>query len=183
MDIKIYKKHLDLVKEMAKTRYDKKIYNKFYKHTSLSGKAYFGKDWYLNYKVEDDTLTILDWLAMDNGRDFERTSEMAHVFAKLFINHNGVINATLRHGTSWKIYKKMRDLGYFKEMDEYLFIDRESSRKVSKYIDLLIPFENPDYLNKLLEEKDMHEYYPYFLHETEFCITDKFVKSYKKFMI
>lgn len=181
MDIKVYKKCIKMVKNMAKERYNKDIYNTFYKHMKLTCFAYFGKDWYLNYKIEDDKLIIIDWLASNNGREKERMIPMLKAFSTILINHKGIINATLRHGTSWKIYKDMKEKGYLEEIDEYLFIDQDSS--IATYINSLIPFENPDNLNELLEKNDMEKYYPYFLHETSFRITDKFIKRYKKFVI
>ncbi len=183
MNIIVYKKYINMVKKMAKTRYDDDIYNKFYKHMVLDSLIYVGKDWYLNFRFEDDTLNIVDWLSFDNGRENLRIYPMIRAFSTLFINHKGIINATLRHGTSWKIYKKMRDYGYFDEASEYLYIDDETNIKITSELNELVTSKKVTNFDDILKDNDMEKYYPYILHDTSFYITDKFVKRYKNFMI
>lgn len=169
------------IKEMAKTRYDDNIYDVYYKNLILRNKeVLLHNDWYLIYKSYNNELTIYDWLSLNDGNGVKRIFEMQSEIGKLLINHS-LINATLREGTSYKIYKLLKGKDYIETIDEYLFLDRNVDYEVGEMIDSLMPYESPDNLRKiLLEHPELKEYYPYFLHNTKFKMTDKFIKRYSK---
>ena len=174
------------IKLMASTRYDKTILKEFYtkgmKKFDNSTNLIISDDWYLLYKISNTSLVLCDWLSLNNGSDFKRTFEMANIISKLLIEHKDLkIETTLRHYTSYRLYSKLKELGYIEELDEYMFLDRNIPKKIGDKVDKIIRFENPETLRKFLKSKESEkfkEYYPYFLHLTEFKVTDKFVKKY-----
>ena len=177
---KVSKAIVSRIKEMAKTRYDSNIYNKYYRNLKLDGKTVLlGEDWYLIYSIEDNVLSIHDWLSLNNGNDIKRMYEMRKTITNLVINHKGIIKCTFRHNTSYKLYKRLKDKGYVNTIDEYLFLDRNIDESIQNKIDSEIPYESPDNLKKLLIGDEYKEYYPYFLYETTSTLTDKAIKKCK----
>ena len=181
------KKVLPKIRLMASTRYDKYIIKDFYYRgmKKLDDEILLlCDDWYLLYKITDTSLVILDWLSIDDNKPFKRMVEMSDIITKLLIKYKNLkVETTFRHYTSYNIYSKLRDLGYLNELDNYLFLDRNIPKNIGNQIDRIIGIEGPDTLIKFMESEDIlkyKDYYPYFLHLTEFKVTDKFIKRYSK---
>ena len=76
-----------------------------------------GEDWFLLYNIEDYAIKISSWLAIDNPlTKVPQSIEMMTVLKELLLKYQDRrFDGKLRHLTSYPIYKKMFDKGYFYE--------------------------------------------------------------------
>lgn len=76
-----------------------------------------GEDWFLLYNIEDYAIRISSWVAIDYPETkLAQSIEMMTVLKELLLKYQDRrFDAKLRHLTSYQIYKKMLDKGYFCE--------------------------------------------------------------------
>ena len=114
-------------KSIAKSRYDKIIYNNYFEDinnlndlcnihdtTVDEENIILCEDWVVMYAIRDHKLEILEWIAMDNDNKFIQAKEMLNIFKNILLLSKGkYISAFMRHDTSYKFYLNFIKKGYF----------------------------------------------------------------------
>ena len=91
---------------------------------------------------------------------------MMNYLKELLLDCNNInIYATLRHDTSYNIYSKLCNRGYFNTIYDKIMIDISTPYYIKSII-------NMDNINK--------DYYNYILHNIKFTINDSFYNTYQK---
>lgn len=142
-----------------------------------------GKDWYISYVTREGLIEITEWINNPREKNIvEQTNEMLKSMISILLQSEGQeIFASMRHHTSYKFYEKLKKLGYIEE----LFIDSKMEMDIPLELDRIVHMLAEKY-NSLDEyfadENRIHfpEYAEYIYHDIRFCITDKFIKRYKK---
>lgn len=148
-----------------------------------------GEDWFLCYYVSENEVAFLEWVAISNvSSKFVQSIEMMNVFNSILFKHkNKRFIAEMRHDTSYQIYSKMLQRGYFEEENHTLDIYNCDGLEP-------IAIKILEYSCKNLEYDDSHikeflkstetlkhpEYLNYILHCISFQVTDAFSKRYAK---
>lgn len=142
-----------------------------------------GEDWYLIYD-EDDKISILYWVAIDNPETkLCQSVEMITVLKELLLKYQDkTFYGNLRHITSYMIYSKMLKEGYLNEtyhtvdvLHAPLSIDLRLEFLFSAESDSKAAFE--EYLNSD-EGQDNLDYLNYVYHKLNFQVTTTFVEKY-----
>lgn len=181
-------------KLIAKSRYDKNIYDEYFgairtlndlcnthDTTSNEENIILGEDWVVMYAIKDFKIEILEWIALDNDNKFIQTKEMLNVFKNILLLSKGkYISAFMRHDTSYKFYLSFLKKYYFQEYSNSSIIDFCSPYEMTVIIDKLRKKYNTieEYLNDDFSKK-YPEYEKYILHNIDFGITKKFIKKYE----
>lgn len=185
---------IDKIKLIAKSRYDKVIYDKYFDDiNNLSDlcSAYdtsedeenivLGEDWFIAYSVDDYKIEILEWVAINKVENkIGQVKEMLDVFKEiLLLSNQKYISAFMRHDTSYKFYLTFLNKGYLKEYYNEAIIDFCRPYEMSVIIENLkkkyITIE--EYFNDE-SAKSYPEYEKYILHNINFGTTKKFIKKY-----
>lgn len=183
-------KEIQKLKDIAFQRYPIKIFNDYFENVNdiedlaklhnvniNTERLVLGNDWFLCYSETERYIKILEWVSLDSGNKMLQLSEMIHVLKKLFIkNKNKLFIADMRHDTSYKVYLKMLQNGYFKEIYHEYVVDCAAPQHF-KYNNM----EKYNTIEEFLASKDAKiktEYLKYILHYLNFEITDKFIKKY-----
>ena len=202
-DIEIYKGNeidIDKLRKMRKIavkgynnfrwRKSNKVVNTFEKiYSKISNKPeteflVLGNDWYLLFDVNDYTVNILGWVAIDNPETkLSQSIEMLTVIKELLLtNKDKRFVCALRHTTSYQIYTKMLMQEYFNETQHgiYTYFCPIGTEIRLKYLndpsaDSKTLFDK--YLNSGAVEKHPKDL-EYVLHKIEFRVTDKFIEKY-----
>ena len=186
----ITSKQITTIKRIARERYSKEIYNEYFRRIKdvkdlarLQGiqipkeTIAIGTDWFLCYTETDYHVEILEWVALDNENKLKQSIEMMHTLKQLLLkNKKKIFMASMRHDSSYEMYKKMLQEGLFKELSHKRVIDCAAPKtmdKIEAFNDLttLLSSNIPD---------EYKEYLKYILHHMQFMISDKFVKKYEK---
>jgi len=191
----IDKSKIDLLKSIAYRRYTKEIYNEYFSDvkdvTDLAylhnvnideEKLVIGTDWFLCYSESDYYVKILEWVSIDNGNKLQQAGEMMHILKKILLqNKEKLFIAWMRHDTSYSIYLKMLQRGFFQELNHKYTLDcaapsqvRDLERNFRDKFHSIEDFLASDVSN------DYVEYHRYILHHLSFLITDKFIKKYSE---
>ncbi len=200
--VKVYKgKEIDnekiaKIKKIAKARYAKEIYDTtFLSIDSIENFAYYlhdipvedeilvlGEDWFLCFTVSDNIVEFLEWVAVDNkSTKLAQSIEMMNVLKRiLFECRNKEFHAAMRNDTSYQLYSKMLQRGYFKETSCTFDIDYCNGFAPEQVRNIYYNYPNiNDFLNSD-ESKSHSEYLKYILHCLTFYVTDKFIDKYFK---
>lgn len=186
---------IEKLKDIAITTYPQEIYNGYFKNIRTVGHlAYLhgvptdeehlviGTDWFLCYSINDYCVEILEWVSINNKNKMKQVSEMMSVLKQLFFKNNEKeFIADMRHDTSYQMYLKFFDKGYFKEFTHKCVIDCDAPIQVdnikAKYLE---KYKNIEEFLSSDDSKNYTEYFKYVLHCLTFMVTDKFVKKYDK---
>lgn len=186
----ILKVHIDRIKEIAKNRYPVKIYEDYfanikdvnqlaYSHSSEVNDEVLilGKDWFLCYEEKEFTFNILEWISLDVKEEkMIQIAEMKKVLKDLLIdNSNKLIIADMRHDSSYVIYKKMLDRGYFEQEKSTYAIDGSAPLKIHQ---IMYECKEVESFINHIEIKNNPEYLKYLLHHISFFVTKKFFDKY-----
>ena len=183
-------KQIAAIKRIARKRYSKEIYREYFLHIKdvkdlarLQGiqvpreTIAIGTDWFLCYTESDYHVEILEWVALDNENKLKQSIEMMHTLKQILLkNKKKVFMASMRHDTSYEMYQKMLQEGFFKELSHKRVIDCAAPKamdKIEAFNDLTTLLSNdiPD---------EYKEYLKYILHHMQFMLSNKFVKKYEK---
>lgn len=143
-----------------------------------------GEDWFLLYNIEDYAIRISSWIAIDNPlTKVSQSIEMMTVLKELLIKYQDRrFDAKLRHLTSYPIYKKMFDKGYFYEASHTV-----ETLCAPNNVDLEFDFLNDSAPNNnelfefylsTNEGKRHPEYLEYIAHFIIFKVNPEFVEKY-----
>lgn len=180
------------LKHIAKSRYDKRIYDDYYSTIENIQELSFnhdlspereiiilGEDWFINYTISDSIVTFLEWVAIDNqDTKLKQTYEMMQSLKAILINNQDKqFTSDMRHDTSYQFYLKLKQRGFIKEDLHGIEYDICSAPEGVKYID--INYNTIEEFFESEEAKQHPEYYKFILHHLAFTVTDKFVKKYK----
>jgi len=181
------------IKNIAYRRYSPEIFNEYFNGVNdikdlshLHGvdinmeNLVIGTDWFLCYSESKHYVTILEWVSIDNRSNLQQVVEMMHVLKQIFIqNKEKLFIADMRHDTSYTMYLKMLQEGYFKEINHEYIIDCAAPVQVH---DIKVKYmEKFNSLKEFLASSDSNNYTKYFkyiLHHLSFVLTDKFIKKY-----
>lgn len=189
----IIKSKIEILKSVAYRRYSEEIYNEYFNSiedvkdlaclhdVSVDMEnLVIGTNWFLCYTETDYDVQILEWVSIDIGNKIQQISEMMSTLKKIFLQNSGkLFIADMRHDTSYVMYLKMLQRGYFQEFRHEYIIDCAAPTQVQ---DLKIKFMKK--FNSIEEflasdvSKDYAEYFKYILHHLSFIITNKFIKKY-----
>ena len=186
----ISKIHIDRIKEIAKNRYPSKIYEDYFANISnVEQLAYLhdvevndevlilGDDWFLCYEKQEFTFKILEWISLDIKEEkMLQIAEMKKALKELLIdNSNKLIIADMRHDSSYAIYKKMLDVGYFEQEKSTYAIDGSAPLKIHQ---IMYECKEIEAFINHIEIKNNPEYLKYLLHHISFFVTKKFFAKY-----
>lgn len=141
-----------------------------------------GKDWFLCYRISENTVEFLEWIAQNEPETkFIQSIEMMKSLQKIFLQHKDKkFTTAMRHNGSYPFYLKMLQRGYFKELSHTIDIDicngfaPERLKYLEEEYSSLENFLNSE------EAKNNPEYLTYILHCLDFNVTDTFVKRCMK---
>lgn len=181
---------IEAIKNIASKRYSKEIYDEYFSRIKdikdlarlhnvkdFRETIAIGTDWFLCYAELDYHVEILEWVAVDNENKFGQSIEMMNTLKQLFLrNKKKIFVAGLRHDTSYAMYRKMLQEGYFKEIRHRWVIDCAAPEQVYEIeefnsIENFLTGDTPD---------EYTEYLKYILHHLSFMLSNKFVKKYEK---
>lgn len=142
-----------------------------------------GKDWYIMYVTRPDEIEITEWINTPREQNvLEQTNEMlTSMIGILLLSEGKEIYASMRHHTSYKFYEKLKRLGYVEELFIHSKMEMDIPLELDKIVHVLAEkYEDLD--EYFADENRVHfpEYGEYVYHDIRFCITDKFIKRYKK---
>ena len=181
------------IKDIAYRRYSSEIFNEYFNGVNdvkdlshLHGvdinmeNLVISTDWFLCYSESKYYVTILEWVSINNTSKMQQVVEMMHILKQIFIqNKDKLFIADMRHDTSYTMYLKMLQGGYFKEINHECVIDCAAPVQVhdikAKYM------KSFNSLKDFLASSDSNNYTKYFkyvLHHLSFVLTDKFVEKY-----
>ena len=189
----IDKSKIEILKMIAYRRYTQEIYNGYFSGIEDVYDLAFlhdvnfdmeniaiGTDWFLCYTESEYFVQISEWVSIDNENKIQQVVEMMSTLKKIFLqNKEKLFTADMRHDTSYTMYLKMLQRGYFKEFSHEYIIDCAAPSQVQ---DLKIKFI--DKFNNIEEflanefSNDYSEYFKYILHHLSFMISNKFIKKY-----
>lgn len=191
----ISKSKIEILKSIAYRRYSREIYNEYFNSIEdVKDLAYLhdvsidmenlviGTNWFLCYTETDYDVQISEWVSIDIGNKIQQVAEMMSTLKKIFLqNSDKLFIADMRHDTSYVMYLKMLQRGYFQEFRHEYIIDCAAPNQVQ---DLKIKFMKKfnsieDFLASDVSN-DYTEYFKYILHRLSFVITSKFIKKYDK---
>lgn len=189
----INKSKIKVLKNIAYRRYAKEIYIEYFNDIkNVEDLAYLhgvnieeetlvvGTDWFLCYTESNWHVQISEWVSVDNEHKFQQVAEMMTVLKIIFLQNKGkIFMADMRHDTSYAIYLKMVQKGFFQEFSHKCIIDCAAPSQVQDLKrKLMYKFSSiEDFLASDISD-DYAEYYKYILHHLGFSITDKFIKKY-----
>ena len=186
---------IEILKNIAYKRYSQKIYNEYFKDIkNVEDLAYLhgvstnaetlviGTDWFLCYAESDYCVEILEWVSINNETKIKQVSEMMNILKQIFINNTGkVFIADMRHDTSYKIYLKLLQKGYFCETKHEYIIDCAAPTQVHNLkMEFMNRFSNIEEFLSSDESNNYSQYFKYILHRLSFVLTDKFIKKYSE---
>lgn len=185
--------YIDKLKIIAYSGYNDTIYNNYFKkikdikrlvglHLGNSNDYYINLEtlaitdtWFLCYTLEETYLKILEWVSINDISISDKYRMMKYIRDLLLICKNKYIYASLRHDTSYNIYSKLSDRGYFNTISDRLILDfsipKELKTSINKYNSIEKIINDPNKYN---------EYYKYILHNIEFILDDSFFETYQK---
>ena len=184
------------MKQIAKSRYQHSIYKIYYEDiTGIKFLAFYdktkvkeenlflGDDWFLNYKITQDKVEILEWIALEVKDSVRQSCEMMQALRQILLqNKEKIFYASMRHDTSYVLYEKMLKRKYFTEYTHNYMQDCAISYKGESIL-REYRFKNnneENYIKNFLTENKEFEYYNYILHKISFGVTDDFVTKYRK---
>ena len=193
--VEIYKgKDIDdnkikFLKYITLQRYCDEIYNHFYSNINnvedlarLHGMLVdfeclaIGTDWFLCYSEFENCVFIHEWASKDNANKLKQAVEMLELFKKIFIkNKNKWYNTFMRHDTSYKIYSKMFQRGYFKEIKNRCSIDFVAPPEVQEFMKEFNSIE--DFLLSDIAN-NYSKYFQYILHHIVFKVSPMFIEKF-----
>ena len=181
------------IKNIANTRYSSEIFNEYFNDVNdvndlshLHGvdinmeNLVIGTDWFICYSESKYYVTILEWVSINNKSKMQQVVEMMNVLKQIFIrNKDKLFIADMRHDTSYTMYLKMLQDGYFKEIEHEYIIDCAAPIQVhdikAKYMKRFNSLK--DFLASS-DSNDYTKYFKYILHHLSFVVTNKFVEKY-----
>jgi len=186
---------INKLKNIAYKRYSSNIYKEYFNDINCiddlanlhsinteDENLAFGTDWFMCYYVTDYAVTILEWISLKNEFKVKQVVEMMTFLKQLFIqNKDKWFIADMRHDTSYLMYSKMLQKGFFKEIHHKCIIDCAAPKEVQNLKNKLIYRFNS--LEKFLASdvsNDYSKYFKYILHHISFKVTDKFIERYNK---
>lgn len=139
-----------------------------------------GTDWFLCYTTSDYDVQFLEWVSVDNENRIKQATEIMNVLKNILIKNKGkMFHAIMRHATSYQIYLKILERGYFREIKHDCLIDCAAPDlyydKERMLMDVFNSIE--DFLCSE-ECSNYSEYLKYILHQLNFVVTNKFLKKY-----
>ena len=142
-----------------------------------------GKDWYIMYVIRPDEIEITEWINIPREKQIiEQTNEMLKsMISILLLSEGKEVFASMRHHTSYKFYEKLKRLGYVEELFIHSKMEMEIPLELDKIVHVLAEkYEDLDEYFADEQREHFPEYGEYVYHDIRFCITDKFIKRYKK---
>lgn len=184
---------IDKLKNIAYRRYSSSIYEDYFADINcIDDLAYLhgtnvedeslvlGTNWFMCYSVTDFDVTILEWVSINTEYKIQYVVEMMNFLKHIFIqNKDKCFSADMRHDTSFLMYNKMLQKGFFEELSHECIIDCAAPKEVHnlKY-KLMTSFNSIEEFLSSDVSNDYPEYLKYILHHIDFMITDKFIKRY-----
>lgn len=191
----IDKSKIATLKKIAYNSYDDRIYvdhfADIYDIKGLAGlhcvsidteNLVLGTDWFLCYSESNNFIHILEWVCVDNGNIIKQTAEMMGVLKKIFLqNKEKYFIADMRQDTSYAMYLKMLERGYFHEFRREYTIDCSAPLEVYDIKNELIEkYNNEEEFLAYYDSKEYNEYFEYLLYHISFIVTNKFMEKYGK---
>ena len=142
-----------------------------------------GTDWFLCYCELDSYVIILDWISKDNENKIKQSVEIMKLFKNIFSqNMDKIFVANMRHDTSYKIYLKMLQKGYFEEINSYCYFDEVDSFAKDHKLEqeFMKKFNNIENFLSSDITNNYYQYFKYIFHCIDFIITPNFIKKYYK---
>ena len=140
-----------------------------------------GEDWFLCYTVEEDLVTILEWVALDTrSSSISQFIEMNTAFKHILLEYKyKSFFAAMRHGTSYQFYLQMLKKGYLDQLYHAYDVDicYGFAPEAIRFLDN--DFATIDKFLSSEEVKSHPEYLSYIINWTIFDVTEKFVENYK----
>lgn len=139
-----------------------------------------GTDWFITYLNNKNEIEILEWASIKKETGiFRQTLEMLkYMISILLESKNHQIKAVMRHSTSYKFYKLLKENGYIEETYDNLGL--EDTIPLSVIEDTEIPLSKLKNLTEFLETYPNTEYSEYIHHDLKFSLTPKFYARYNK---
>ena len=181
------------IKDIAHRRYSSEIFNEYFSDVNdvkdlshLHGvdinmeNLVISTDWFLCYSESEYYVTILEWVSINNRSTMQQAMEMMNVLKQIFMqNKDKLFIADMRHDSSYTLYLKMLQRGYFKEIEHECIIDCAAPVQVH---DIKVKYmKRFDSLKEFLvssESNNYRQYFKYILHHLSFVLTDKFIERY-----
>lgn len=185
----IDKDKIQKIKNIAYRGYSSEIFNEYFKDVNdiedLSDlhdvdismeNLVISTDWFICYSESDDYVEILEWVSIIDRSKIQQVVEMMNVLKQIFIkNKDKLFIAAMRHDTSYKMYLKMLQKGYFKEILHRCIIDCAAP---DEFYYIKYGFDSLEEFLASSDSNDYTEYFKYILHQLRFLLTDKFVEKY-----
>lgn len=181
------------IKDIAKRKYSPEIFDEYFRNVNdVQDLArlhninmdmeclVISTDWFLCYNETEYFVTLLEWVSSNELGNMQQVIEMMNALKQIFIANKGkVFAADMRHDTSYKMYLKMIQDGYFKEINQQTMIDCAAPYEVHelKYEYMRMFNSIEDFLASD-ESNNYKEYFKYILHHLSFVLTDKFLEKY-----
>lgn len=181
------------IKDISKRKYSPEIFDEYFRNVndvkdlarlhdiSIDTESLaISSNWFLCYSETKYYVTILEWVSFNEQGNIKQVVEMMNALKQILITNKGkLFVADMRHDTSYKMYLKMIQDGYFKEISQRSIIDCAAPDEVQeikyKYLGLFNSIE--DFLSSD-ESNNYTEYFKYILHHLSFVLTNKFVEKY-----
>ncbi len=197
--VEIYKgKNIDdekirFLKYISSKKYSKEIYDEYFKDinsvkdlanlhiTTIKDECLAkGTDWFLCYNEFEYAVNILEWVSINNENTVKQAIEMIELFKKIFFqNKNKIFIADMRHDTSYTLYLKMIQRGYFKEIKNHCIIDCAAPPEVQKLkLEILEKFNSIENFLSSNLANSYSQHFKYILHHISFIISPNFIKKY-----
>lgn len=186
---------IEKIRNIAYKKYNQNIYEEYFSNiqnvndlarmhdVKVSAESLvLGTDWFLCYTESTYYLQISEWISTDTENKMQQSIEMLNMIKKIMIqNKRKLFVADMRHDTSYAIYSKMLQKGYFDELMDELILDCAAPEYVYELKQKLM--DNFDSIESFLltnQSKEYEEYFKYILHRLSFIVTDKFIQKYVK---
>ena len=150
-------------------------------------RMFLGEDWVISYvdSFDDDEIYIGQWARCESDNKFLQSVEMMMALKKILLNSNGrKISCGMRHDTSFPFYQSFLKKGFLEELssstevDNYLYNSKELNRVIKSILNEYNSLD--DYFSNRGYDEFPSRFHKLIFHEVSFCVTDRFVKRYKK---
>lgn len=138
-----------------------------------------GGDWFITYIDWEDSLEIMEWVSLECPKDkFRQSLEMLKYMIDILLQSKyRLIDAVMRHSSSYKFYELLKEHGYIQELSSSIAMEDTIPDDI--YQELKSNLKQKGNLEAYLQDETRpQEYDEYFYHDLAFSLTDKFFKRY-----
>ena len=183
---------IETIKNIAYSGYPADIYSEYFNDIyEVDDLAYMqdvevadevlvlGDEWFLLYTDEENFISFLEWVSNESNNKIRQSIEMMNILRQILIqNKDKMFIAGMRHNSSYQMYKKMLQRGYFEEESHECTIDTSCSEEFPFHY---LAYSDINYIEKTLELEENRrykEYFKYIIHQLIFGVTDKLSDDY-----